>query len=41
MLLQYIRASEILLVDKLDGLSNFTISLNKCSYVNDDDMYIR
>ena len=35
MLLQYIRASELLLVDKLDGLSNFNVSLNKCSYFND------
>ena len=35
MLLQYIRASELLLVDKLDGLSNFTVSLNNCSYIND------
>jgi hypothetical protein len=35
MLLQYIRASELLLVDKLDGLSNFNISLNNCSYIND------
>ena len=34
MLLQYIRASELLLVDKLDGLSNFNISLNNCSYIN-------
>jgi hypothetical protein len=35
MLLQYILDLELLLVDKLDGLSNFNISLNKCSYIND------
>ena len=33
--MQYIRVSELLLVDKLDGLSNFTVSLIKCSYIND------